>query len=61
MFTKDTGLRRFQKEALLIEDPDVKEFGNCFCALYVSQDISLGNKNTAAIPERRPPRNVRKN
>jgi len=27
MFTKDTGLRSVQREALLIEDPDVKEFG----------------------------------
>jgi len=27
MFTKNSGLRRFQKEALLIEDPDVGEFG----------------------------------
>jgi 16S rRNA G966 N2-methylase RsmD len=27
MFTKDTGLRSVQREALLIEDPDVKESG----------------------------------
>ncbi len=27
MFTEDTGLRRIPKEALLTEDPDVKEFG----------------------------------
>lgn len=36
-------------------DPDVAEFGNCYCALYVSKDVHEGKKKAAPIPERRPP------
>jgi ferredoxin-thioredoxin reductase catalytic subunit len=35
-------------------DPDVEEFGQCFCALYVSKDVHAGNKPMESIPERRP-------
>ncbi len=35
-------------------DPDVEEFGACYCALYVSQDIKDGKKEAESIPERRP-------
>jgi len=35
-------------------DPDVKEFGVCYCALYVSQEIKDGKKEVEPIPERRP-------
>jgi ferredoxin-thioredoxin reductase catalytic subunit len=35
-------------------DPDVKEFGACYCALYVSQEIKDGKKQAQSIPERRP-------
>ncbi len=34
-------------------DHDLKEFGVCFCALYVSQEIKDGNKQPESIPERR--------
>ena len=34
-------------------DPDLKEFGVCFCALYVSQEIKDGKKQPESIPERR--------
>lgn len=35
-------------------DPDLTEFGNCYCALYVSEEIASGNKEVKQIPERRP-------
>jgi ferredoxin-thioredoxin reductase catalytic chain len=35
-------------------DPDVAEYGACFCALYVSQAASKGEKTVGTIPERRP-------
>ena len=35
-------------------DPDLKEFGACYCALYVSQEIIDGLKEPESIPERRP-------
>lgn len=34
-------------------DPDLDEFGICYCALYVSQDIKDGKKKPEPIPERR--------
>jgi ferredoxin-thioredoxin reductase catalytic chain len=39
--------------------PDVKEFGTCFCSLYVSNEfaerVSKGDKSVhVSIPERRP-------
>ena len=37
-------------------DPDVKEYGTCYCALYVSQEIKDGERKAEPIPERRPPR-----
>jgi ferredoxin-thioredoxin reductase catalytic subunit len=35
-------------------DPDIKDFGTCYCALYVSQEIKDGKKQAESIPERRP-------
>jgi ferredoxin-thioredoxin reductase catalytic subunit len=35
-------------------DPDVVEFGACYCRLYVSRDIYEGKKELPAVPERRP-------
>jgi ferredoxin-thioredoxin reductase catalytic chain len=35
-------------------DPDVEEFGNCYCALYVRKDIAEGKTAAQPIPERRP-------
>jgi len=40
-------------------DPDLNDFGACYCALYVSDDIAHGRKATAPVPERRPPRSQR--
>lgn len=39
-------------------EPDVKEFGACFCGLYVSQDWNEGKIPHVNVPERRPPEKV---
>jgi len=36
-------------------EPDVAEFGSCYCNLYVSEAWNTGNVSKAYIPERRPP------
>lgn len=35
-------------------DPDVKEYGSCFCGLYVSPDWNEGKIERRQVPERRP-------
>ena len=35
-------------------DPDVEEFGACYCALYVRGDVFEGKTAILPIPERRP-------
>jgi ferredoxin-thioredoxin reductase catalytic subunit len=40
-------------------DPDLSEYNCCYCALYVSQAAVRGEKATGAIPERRPPPEIR--
>jgi ferredoxin-thioredoxin reductase catalytic subunit len=35
-------------------DPDLDEFGACYCALYVSGEILNGKKKLGPVPERRP-------
>lgn len=40
-------------------DPDLNDFGACYCALYVNEDIANGKKTAAPVPERRPPRSER--
>ncbi|UCD09985.1 MAG: hypothetical protein JSU79_04915 [Dehalococcoidales bacterium] len=34
-------------------DPDLREYDQCYCALYVSQAIVTGKKQAGSIPERR--------
>ena len=36
-------------------EPDVEEFGSCYCNLYVSKDWNKGNIPHDYVPERRPP------
>jgi ferredoxin-thioredoxin reductase catalytic chain len=43
----------------IYRDPDVLDFGACYCALYVSEAVTQGKKLTAPVPERRPPRSER--
>ena len=35
--------------------PDVKEYGSCYCNLYVSQEWNEENVPHEYVPERRPP------
>jgi ferredoxin-thioredoxin reductase catalytic subunit len=35
-------------------DPDVEEYGFCFCALYLRKDVYKGKTPIQPIPERRP-------
>lgn len=35
-------------------DPDIKEYGSCYCELYVSVDWNEGNVEHRHVPERRP-------
>ena len=35
-------------------DPDVAEFGACYCRLYVSKEVYEGKKELPTVPERRP-------
>jgi ferredoxin-thioredoxin reductase catalytic subunit len=34
-------------------DPDLDEYGTCYCALYVSEEIAQGRKEAEPIPDRR--------
>jgi ferredoxin-thioredoxin reductase catalytic subunit len=36
-------------------DPDLAEYGACYCALYVSEEVLQGKRKLGSIPERRPP------
>jgi ferredoxin-thioredoxin reductase catalytic chain len=35
-------------------DPDVAEFGSCYCRLYVTKDVYEGKAPLPTVPERRP-------
>jgi ferredoxin-thioredoxin reductase catalytic chain len=35
-------------------EPDVAEFGSCYCGLYVSKDWNEGKIQHVRVPERRP-------
>ena len=39
-------------------EPDVKEYGACFCGLYVSKEWNEGRLPLRVVPERRPPEKV---
>ncbi len=41
-------------------DPDLTDYGSCYCALYVSGAILRGERAAQSIPERRPPAAERK-
>ena len=40
-------------------DPDLDDFGACYCALYVNEAIAGGKTHAVTVPERRPPRSER--
>ena len=40
-------------------EPDVEEYGSCYCSLYVSQEWNEENIPHEYVPERRPPEKMR--
>lgn len=40
-------------------DPDLDEYGACYCALYVTEPIVKGTRKLLPVPERRPSRSER--
>ncbi|MDD1695406.1 MAG: ferredoxin:glutaredoxin reductase [Methanoregula sp.] len=40
-------------------DPDLTEYGACYCALYVNSAVASGKILESPVPERRPPRSDR--
>ncbi|MBM3242962.1 ferredoxin:glutaredoxin reductase [Candidatus Poribacteria bacterium] len=40
-------------------DADLNEYGQCYCALYVSEEVLTGEKGAGSIPESRPPEEKR--
>lgn len=36
-------------------EPDVEEYGTCYCALYVSKEFNEDRIEKRPVPERRPP------
>ena len=41
-------------------DPDLSDYGACYCALYISEAVENGEEKLRSIPERRPPPEERK-
>lgn len=40
-------------------DPDLLDWGACYCALYVSEEVLEGERELQPVPERRPPEGER--
>jgi ferredoxin-thioredoxin reductase catalytic chain len=38
----------------LYRDPDIEEYGSCYCSLYVSRGWNEGKMEHVRVPERRP-------
>ena len=57
-----SGNREWDRDIIcpcLYREPDVEEFGSCYCNLYVSREWNEGAIPHAPVPERRPPDKVR--
>lgn len=40
-------------------EADVREYGSCYCHLYVSKDWNEGKIEHVVVPERRPPEKIK--
>ncbi len=40
-------------------DPDLHDWGACYCALYVSDEVLEGKRPLQPVPERRPPQRAK--
>lgn len=55
------GDRELDKDIIcpcVYREPDVHEFGSCYCGLYVSGELNQGKRDALYVPERRPPEKV---
>lgn len=53
-----SGDREHDKDIIcpcVYREPDVAEYGSCYCALYVSKEWNEGKIEHQYVPERRPP------
>ncbi|HTZ17636.1 MAG TPA: ferredoxin-thioredoxin reductase catalytic domain-containing protein [Dissulfurispiraceae bacterium] len=53
-----SGVREHDRDIIcpcVYKDPDINEYGSCFCQLYVSKDWNEGSTEHRVVPERRPP------
>jgi len=39
----------------IYREEDIREYGSCYCGLYVTDDWNKGNMVSVLVPERRPP------
>ncbi len=57
-----SGDREWDKDIIcpcVYRDPDVEEYGSCYCNLYVSQKWNDRTIPHEYVPERRPPEKIR--
>ena len=57
-----SGNREWDKDIIcpcIYREPDVEEYGSCYCNLYVSQEWNEENIPHDYVPERRPPDKIR--
>ena len=57
-----SGDREWDKDIIcpcVYREPDVKEYGSCYCSLYVSEEWNEGKIPREYVPERRPPEKIR--
>ena len=52
-----SGILEFDRDIICpcdYRDPDIAEFGACYCRLYVNEDVYEGKQELPTVPERRP-------
>lgn len=52
-----SGLLEYDRDIMCpcdYRDPDVAEYGSCYCRLYVNKEVFEGKKELPSVPERRP-------
>jgi ferredoxin-thioredoxin reductase catalytic subunit len=57
-----SGDREWDKDIIcpcVYREPDVEEYGSCYCNLYVSQEWNEEKSPHDYVPERRPPDKIR--
>lgn len=57
-----SGEREWDKDIIcpcVYREPDVEEYGSCYCNLYVSQEWNEEKIPHDYVPERRPPEKIR--